>query len=118
MIIIRIFSSFETTEPLSKIFISGYELEKDTDFKSKYVFTEGNDYTHVLLLNTAMPTLKEINSNNVIGLTFEPSQFLGLTNEFIDYVNKNVGKYYIDQTYGKLKAPFYEHFSYLSHTVC
>tara|TARA_Y100000768_G_C23988571_1_gene690558 strand:+ start:3143 stop:3994 length:852 start_codon:yes stop_codon:yes gene_type:complete len=117
MIIIRIFSSFKTTEPLSLIFIRGYELEYDSDFNTKYKFTEGDDYTHVLLLNTAMPRLNKINIKNVIGLTFEPSQFLGITNEFINYVNKNVGKYYIDQTYGKLNSPFYEHFSYLPHTI-
>jgi len=117
MILIRIFSSFITTEPLSRIFIRSFELENDCDFNSKYKFTEGEDYTHVLLINTAMPNLNKINRRNVIGLTFEPSQFLGVTNEFINYVNQNVGKYFIDQTYGKLKEPFYEHFSYLPHTV-
>jgi hypothetical protein len=117
MILIRIFSSFITTEPLSRIFIRSFELENDSDFNSKYKFTEGEDYTHVLLINTAMPKLNKINRRNVIGLTFEPSQFLGVTNEFINYVNQNVGKYFIDQTYGKLKEPFYEHFSYLTHSV-
>ena len=35
-------------------------------FNSKYKFTEGEDYTHVLLINTAMPKLNKINRKKLI----------------------------------------------------
>jgi len=60
-----------------------------------------------------MPEIpSHIPKKNVVGLAFEPIRFLGLTQEFLDYAIKNIGKYFIGDTMG-LPAPFIEHFSYM-----
>jgi hypothetical protein len=61
-----------------------------------------------------MPELK-IPKKNVIGLAFEPLPFLGLTNQFIDYAVKNIGKYFIGDK-NNLPEPFVEHFGYMWHS--
>ena len=48
----------------------------------KYYFTNGNDYTHAIIMNTSMPELN-IQKENVFGLVFEPIRFFGLTQQFI-----------------------------------
>ena len=65
-------------------------------------------------MNTAMPVLKNIPKQNVIGLAFEPPEFLGLTNEFIHYAQKYINKYYIGEK-GSLPSPFTEGFGYMWH---
>ena len=54
------------------------ELEKDEDYNKNYSFTSGEDYTHAILMNKAMPSLR-IPRENVIGLAFEPREFLNIT---------------------------------------
>jgi hypothetical protein len=84
--------------------------------------TTGEDYTHAIILNTAMPVLK-IPKENVIGLAFEPPAFLGLTNEFINYALKHIGKYFIGDTvcwFDKKKilpTLFREEFAYTWHSA-
>lgn len=79
----------------------------------KYYITNGDDYTHAILLNTAMPTLKpELPIENVIGFAWEPIPFLNLTYEFIQYAMKHISNYYIGDTYG-LPYPFIEGNPYL-----
>jgi hypothetical protein len=77
--------------------------------------TNGDDYTHVLILNTAMPVIPaHIPKKNVVGLAFEPPVYLGITNKFIQYAIQNIGKYYIgDKSF--LPEPFVEHYSYMWH---
>ena len=50
------------------------------NYQDKFVLTGGEDYTHAIILNTAMPNLK-IPKKNVIGLALEPSysRFLNIT---------------------------------------
>ena len=81
---------------------------------NKVYFTDDDDYTHAIIINTIMPELK-IPKKNVIGLAFEPVPFLGLTNQFIDYAVKNIGKYYIGDKHN-LPEPFVEHFGYMWHS--
>jgi len=61
-----------------------------------------------------MPNLK-IPKENVIGLAFEPVQFLGLSHTFIQYAQKHIGKYYIGDK-NNLPDPFIEHFGYMWHS--
>jgi hypothetical protein len=61
-----------------------------------------------------MPELK-IPKKNVIGLAFEPIQFLGLSIQFIEYAKKHIGKYYIGDKLD-LPKPFIEHFGYMWHS--
>jgi hypothetical protein len=88
--------------------------------KSLYI-TSGEDYTHAIILNTAMPLLK-IPKDNVIGLAFEPPAFLRLSQEFINYAEKYIGKYFIgDRIFWldkKIQLPglFIEHYAYMWHS--
>ena len=114
MIKIRIFCSFASPgSDCSKPFIETSELKDDPEYNTVYCFTNDDDYTHAILLNTPMPELK-IPKENVIGLAFEPIQFLGLTPQFVDYAQKYIGKYFIGSK-GDLPAPFMEHFAYMWH---
>jgi hypothetical protein len=82
--------------------------------KKVYFTDEGEEYTHVLLINTHMPNISHIPKENVIGIAAEPIQFLGLTQTFIDYAKKYIGKYYVGDIFN-LPEPFVEHNSYMGH---
>jgi hypothetical protein len=114
---IRIFSSFGDSVKCKEIYerlCESTKLENYGPNKEIYI-TNDDDYTHVLILNTAMPNIpSHIPKQNVVGLAFEPIVFLGLTQEFLNYAIKNIGKYFIGDTMG-LPLPFTEHFSYMWH---
>jgi Glycosyltransferase family 10 (fucosyltransferase) C-term len=117
MIIIKFFSSFGSSEGCIEAYTRVSELVKDPLYNVKYRFTLDDDYTHAILLNTAMPALKpNVPKENVIGLAFEPINFLGLTMGFVGYAKKNIGLYYIGQK-ADLPLPFTEHFAYMWHTT-
>jgi hypothetical protein len=111
---IRIFSSFcdsiGAKNTLERIFQSHLIPEYNTDF----TITAGEDYTHVIILNVAMPKIEHIPKERVIGLAYEPPYYLGLTIAFIEYARKYIGKYYIGDTYD-LPKPFIEHYAYMWH---
>jgi hypothetical protein len=85
----------------------------DHDYGPDYIFTNNDDYTHAVIINTAMPKLA-VSKENVIGLAFEPIEYLGLTKEFIEYAGKYIGKYFIGTKYN-LPEPFIEYFSFMWH---
>jgi hypothetical protein len=113
---IRIFSSFSDSKNCKDVYerlcetsaLSNYGPEKD------YYFTDEDDYTHIIIQNTAMPSISHIPKENVLGLAFEPPRFLGLTNQFVEYAQKYIGAYFIGDTSG-LPHPFREHFGYMWH---
>ena len=51
---------------------------------------------------------------NVVGLAFEPREYLGLTESFIKYAEKHIGRYLIGDASG-LGPPFEEHYGYMWH---
>ena len=116
MIKIKIFCSFAQSDKCKEVFerinyaneISFYGEDK------KYYFTNEDDFTHAIIMNTAMPYLK-IPKENVIGLAFEPIIFLGLTQNFIEYAKNHIGRYFIGDKNG-LPEPFVEHFAYMWHS--
>jgi len=116
MIKIKIFCSFAPSVNCKETFekinysteISFYGKDK------KYYFTNDDDFTHAIIMNTAMPNLN-IPKENVIGLAFEPIFFLNLTAEFIEYAKIHIGKYYIGDKFD-LPNPFIEHFAYMWHS--
>jgi hypothetical protein len=116
MIKIKIFCSFAPSDNCKETFekinysteISFYGKDK------KYYFTNDDDFTHAIIMNTAMPNLN-IPKENVIGLAFEPIFFLNLTAEFIEYAKIHIGKYYIGDKFD-LPNPFIEHFAYMWHS--
>jgi len=129
MKIIKIFSDYCDTETINNCFILINNLLNDKDYNLKYKFTCDDNYTHAIILNKAMPELKnEIPKENVIGLAHEPPEFLGLIYKkdeliendklidinFINYVQNNVGKYYIGEKYD-LPDEFIEGFGYLGY---
>ena len=117
MIIIKFFSSFGSSEGCIEAYTRVSELIKDTRFDTEYCFTTGDYYTHAIILNTDMPKLhSNIKKENVLGLAFEPLEFLNLTHEFIDYAMKNIGTYLIGDK-KNLPPPFTEHFAYMWHTT-
>jgi len=114
---IRIFSSFGDSSKFKETYERLCNSNEIVDYgiDKRIYITNGDDYTHVIIINTAMPVLpKHIPKQNVIGLAFEPPQYLGLTLQFIEYATKNIGKYFIGQKYD-LPEPFTEHFSYMWH---
>jgi hypothetical protein len=115
MIIIKFFSSFGTNDGCIEAYTRVSELSKDPMFNTCYRFTTKDDYTHAIILNTAMPNLN-IPKKNVIGLAFEPNVFLNLTSQFVEYAKKNIGVYLIGDK-RSLPDPFIEHFSYMWHTT-
>jgi hypothetical protein len=116
MFIIKIFCPFATSENCKKIFEKiNYSQEIDFYGKGKKIYiTDEDNYTHAIIINTIMPELK-IPKKNVIGLAFEPIQFLGLSIQFIEYAKKHIGKYYIGDKLD-LPKPFIEHFGYMWHS--
>ena len=116
--VVRIFSSFcSSTECKTKFETIGeaFLLENYGNTKDIYI-TDGDDYTHVIILNVARPQLHNIPKENVIGLACEPPHFLGLTPAFITYAQQYIGKYFIGQSFG-LPAPFIEHHGFMWHTT-
>jgi hypothetical protein len=114
---IRFFSNFGDSSKCKEI----YERLCQTHLLSYYgegkkvYITNDEDYSHVIILNTAMPDISHIPKENVIGLAFEPIQFLNLTQEFVDYAKKYIGKYFIGDKYN-LPYVFVEHYGYMWHT--
>ena len=113
MIIIKFFSSFGTSDGCIEAYTRVSELKRDPLFNKAYTFTTNDNYTHAIILNTAMPKLS-IPKENVIGLAFEPIEFLNLTQQFVNYAVSNIGRYFIGKK-GHLPSPFEEHFSYMWH---
>lgn len=113
---IKIFSPFASSQACKDIYERiNYASAFDFYGKDKKIYiTENDDYTHAIILNTIMPPLN-IPKQNVIGLAFEPVQFLGLTNKFIEYAKKHIGKYLIGDK-NDLPEPFIEYFGYMWHS--
>lgn len=114
---IRIFSDFSSCEGNKSTYEDLCMAHANKLYgpdKEIYITTD-DDYTHAILINRAMPVLKPIPKENVVGFAFEPPQFLVFYYEDISYYQTYVGKYYIGDTYGILKEPFVAGHSYMWH---
>lgn len=116
MIKIKVFCPFTSSDKCKENFERiNYANEYSFYGKDKtFYLTNDDDYTHAIIMNTAMPDLK-IPKENVLGLAFEPIYFLGLTSEFIEYAKKYIGRYFIGDKFD-LPEPFIEHFGYMWHS--
>ena len=115
-IIIKIFSSFCESQHCKEIFEKVFESHKFPNYgkdKDIYITTE-EDYTHVIILNIAMPVLKDIPKENIVGFAHEPPLFLELNKNFIEYAEKYINKYYIGDKYD-LPLPFIEKYAFMFH---
>jgi hypothetical protein len=115
MKLIKVFSSFSTSQNCMDVYMRLYDLCNNPRYNVDFKFTNDNDYTHVIILNTAMPILT-IPKENVIGLAIEPVEFLGLIQQFVDYSRAHIGKYLIGSHAEQLGLPFVNHYSYMWHT--
>jgi hypothetical protein len=115
-IIIKIFSSFCDSQHCKESLENSFQAYTFPNYgkdKDIYITTE-DDYTHVIILNVAMPVLKDIPKENIVGLAYEPPIFLGLNNNFIEYAQKYINKYYIGDKYD-LPLPFIEKYAFMPH---
>ena len=99
--------------------LNQYECKKiyeycDLFFTDKITLTTEENYTHAITINLSTPELK-IPKENVLGLGLEPTPFLNITPEFINYATQHIGTYYIGQLTPKLSIYplFKQHYMYL-----
>lgn len=116
MIKIRIFCSFAPSDKCKEVFERINYCDECFFYgkDKKYYLTNDDDFTHAIIMNTAMPELN-IPKENVLGLAFEPIMFLGLTQKFIEYAKNKIGRYFIGDKLN-LPEPFIEHFGYMWHS--
>jgi len=112
MIKIRLFTPWCTSEQYLKDFDKIHKIITNSKYGKSFILTSADDYTHAIIINTAMPQLT-IPQKNVIGFAHEPLYFLGLSPSFIEYAKKHISKYYIGEKLN-LPLPFIEHHVYLS----
>jgi len=83
----------------------------------KIEITDNDEYTHVIIWNTVMPNIREgIPTENVIGFAQEPLVYLKLTEQFIQYAQLHIHKYYVGDVL-ELPAPFVENNGYLLYNM-
>ena len=116
---IKFFSSFCDSKQCKEKYERLCEIPNYINNNKNLYITTDEDYTHAIILNTAMPVLK-IPKKNVIGLAFEPPPYLKLTVEFIQYAQRYIGKYFIGDTRQWSRAVslpdvFREHYAYIWH---
>lgn len=112
-IIVRCFASWCDSNECKNIFDKICEQHIESIYGKNVTITTNDDYTHVVILNTAMPNIKpDVPLWNVIGFAHEPISFLGISPEFIEYAKKYIGRYYIGDKYD-LPEPFMEGNCYL-----
>jgi hypothetical protein len=112
---IKFFSSFCSSEHCKEKYeniCETYLMNNYGPNKEIYV-TDGDDYTHAIIINIAMPQLKhDIPKENIIGIAYEPPHFLNITEDFVNYAKKYISKYYLGKKYD-LPEPFVEGYSYM-----
>lgn len=117
--IIKLFSDFTSPTELKKMYENICQVDKlDCYGEDKEIYiTDGEDYTHVLIINNAIPILNDIPKENIIGLANEPPIYLARMfkyNNFMEYAKKNIHKYFMgDNSFDK--EPFIEKYSYMAH---
>ena len=116
MYVIKIFCDFANSRNCKSAYENICDIAHIKYYgNDKQVFiTDGDDYTHAIIINNAMPHLN-IPKENVVGLAFEPYEFLQMSRPFITYAKTHIGKYFIGSK-RDLPDPFIEHFGYMWYT--
>ena len=114
---IKIFSSFCDSSGAKSTFERLCDIASLPNYgpDNEIYITNDDDYTHAIIMNTAMPILKNIPKKNVVGLAFEPPVFLGLSLDFVEYAEKYLSAYFIGDKYD-LPDVFVEKSSYMWYT--
>lgn len=113
---IKLFSDFCTSSHAKYVYEYYYDLKKYYITNKEFIFVDDESYTHAIILNQAMPNL-HINKENVIGLAFEPTCLLYINSQFVEYAQKNIGKYCIGLK-ENLPYPFIEYYSFMWCELC
>ena len=120
MIIIRFFADYNMNFTYDYL-ISRYDIYNDKDYNVKYKFTNDDDYTHAILINTPIIP-KNIPKENVIGLACEPYLFLkrfsNMNDTYIEYAKKHIGMYLIGDNGNDEKLsckPFIETYPFIPY---
>ena len=111
MKVYRFFASWCSSDECKKEYEKIYDLKNNPNYNKTFSITVADDYTHAIILNTIMPNLT-IPKSNVIGFAHEPTQFLGLSHQFIEYAKRHISAYYIGDKFN-LPEPFIEHQGFL-----
>ena len=116
MHVIKVFSPFANSSKCKEVYEKIYNLLEKENYgpEKPFYITEGEKYTHAVIMNTCMPVLT-VPKENVIGLAFEPVEILKISPLFIIYARECIGKYFIGTNTG-LPSPFIEHFGYMWHS--
>lgn len=110
MIKIRIFTSLGNDLIMPDIFTRVFQTDK---YQEHFQFVTDDSYTHAILVNTPKPKLT-IPKENVLGLAYEPYDYLNIKEDFIKYAQKYIGVYYIGKRI-KLPKPFTTNYSFMWH---
>jgi len=115
---IKFFSDFCDSEHCKNVFedICQVDLLDNYGPDKEIYITNDDDYTHVILWNTAMPQNIKVPKQNVIGLAFEPPIYLNrLFKDFIKYAEKQISKYFIGSNEGLSSDIFIQDYAFISH---
>jgi hypothetical protein len=116
---IRIFSSFGESANCKGIYerLCESDLIENYGIDKEIYITNDDDYTHVILMNTPIPNNLKVSKERVVGLAFEPPEFLKQESNFsyfMEYAMLNVSKYLIGSSQG-LPSPFVSGYSFMWH---
>lgn len=119
---IRFFSDFCSSEVCKKNYERMCLYKKMDEYgKTKKIYiTITETYTHVFLLNCPIPTNIHVEKNCVIGFAHEPvnNSCLNLYfNNFIEFAQKSIGKYFIGSLDLLPSPPFIGHHGFLFHEM-
>ena len=111
MIKLKVFSNFCSSEQAINNYKNVYDLNNNNPFEGKIDFTYGDDYTHALLLNNTYVNL-DLPKENVLGLAFEPPEFLGLSAPYMEWAKTKMKHYYLGV---KIDDTFINHYGFQWH---
>lgn len=116
---IRFFSSFCDSENCKNVHerLCQVDLMENYGEDKEIYITTGDDYTHAIIMNTAIVHDLKVSKERVIGLAFEPPEFLKRDSNFdifVQYANNSISKYFIGSSHG-VPPPFLSHYSFMWH---
>jgi len=109
---IKFFSDFCSSETCKQKYETLCRVHEIVNYgQDKYLnITNGNTYTHAILLNCPIVSDISVPHECVLGLACEPIPYLKLSYDFIDFADKHVGAYYIGYKHPKLTSPIFKEF--------
>jgi hypothetical protein len=121
---IKIFSSFCDSTNCKLVYERLCQVDLMTNYgpdKEIYIVGEGEEYTHVILMNLAMPQISNSSEiKKIVGISCEPVELLMRMPQFdafVEYANKHVSKYLMGYNGESIGLPtlFTAHYSYMWH---